>query len=116
MWQAEAPRKIFAYTEPTDMRKSFLGLLVLVQRVFKEQDPYSGSHFVFVNRDEPVEGEWVPFKLDVREDFQELWGRVPEDVEKLRLLFEVRWDSKQAGDGTPRADVYYDDLYVGDSR
>ncbi len=50
MWQTEAPRKIFAYSEPTDMRKSFLGLLVLVQRVFKEQDPYSGSHFVFVNR------------------------------------------------------------------
>ena len=74
------------------------------------------AHFVFVSRDEPVEGEWVPFKLNVREDFQELWGQVPEDVEKLRLLFEVRWDSKQAGDGSPHADVYYDDLYVGDSR
>ena len=50
MWQADTPRQIFAYTEPTDMRKSFLGLLVLVQRVFQEQDPYSGSLFVFVNR------------------------------------------------------------------
>ena len=50
MWKTDAPRKIFAYTEPTDMRKSFLGLLVLVQRVFKEQDAYSGSLFVFVNR------------------------------------------------------------------
>lgn len=50
MWQTEQPRKIFVYTEPTDMRKSFLGLLVLVQRIFKDEDPYSGSLFVFVNR------------------------------------------------------------------
>jgi len=50
MWQAEMPRRIFAYAKPTDMRKSFLGLLALVQKVFSEQDPYSGSLFVFVNR------------------------------------------------------------------
>ena len=49
MWRAESPRRIFAYTQPTDMRKSFHGLLALVQRVFIE-DPYSGSLFVFVNR------------------------------------------------------------------
>ncbi len=50
MWGRDAPRRIFAYTEPTDMRKSFQGLLALVQQVFTEQDPYSGSHFLFVNR------------------------------------------------------------------
>ena len=49
MWGGEARRRIFAYTRPTDMRKSFQGLLALVQRVFTE-DPYSGSLFVFVNR------------------------------------------------------------------
>ena len=49
MWGGEAPRRIFAYTQPTDMRKSFQGLLALVQRVFTE-NPYSGSLFVFVNR------------------------------------------------------------------
>jgi len=32
------------------MRKSFQGLLALVQQVFSEEDPYSGSLFVFVNR------------------------------------------------------------------
>ena len=46
----EEPQRIFAYTEPTDMRKSFQGLLALVQRVFPEIDPHSGSLFVFVNR------------------------------------------------------------------
>ena len=50
MWLGETKRRIYAYSEPTDMRKSFRGLLVLVQRVFKEQDPYSGDLFVFVNR------------------------------------------------------------------
>jgi len=32
------------------MRKSFQGLLALVQQVFRAEDPYSGSLFVFVNR------------------------------------------------------------------
>ncbi len=49
MWRGEPARRIFAYTQATDMRKSFQGLLALVQRVFVE-DPYSGSLFVFVNR------------------------------------------------------------------
>ena len=50
MWLGETKRRIFAYSEPTDMRKSFRGLLVLVQCIFSEQDPYSGDLFVFVNR------------------------------------------------------------------
>ena len=51
MWLHEAPRRrIFAYTAPTDMRKSFQGLLALVQRVFPAEDAHSGNLFVFVNR------------------------------------------------------------------
>ncbi len=50
MWTEARPRRIFAYTEPTDMRKSFQGLLALVQQVFRQEDPYAGSLFVFVNR------------------------------------------------------------------
>ena len=50
MWAEARPRRIFAYTEPTDMRKSFQGLLALVQEVFRGEDPYAGSLFVFVNR------------------------------------------------------------------
>ena len=50
MWRGAEPRRIFAYTEPTDMRKSFQGLLALVQQVFANEDPYSGSLFLFVNR------------------------------------------------------------------
>lgn len=50
MWRSEGPRRIFAYAKPTDMRKSFRGLLALVQQVFVDQDPYSGALFLFVNR------------------------------------------------------------------
>ena len=74
------------------------------------------AHFVFVNRDEPVQGDWVRFSLNIRDDFEAYWHMVPEGFEKLRLLFEVRWDSKDTGSGAPRGDVYYDDLYIGDRR
>ena len=71
------------------------------------------AKFVFVTREDPVFDEWVPFQLSVREDFQRLWGIVPADYEKLRLLFEVRWDNKVPGEAVAEADVYYDDLYAG---
>jgi hypothetical protein len=73
----------------------------------------ANAHFVFVGGAEPVEGEWVPFSLDIRDDFTTYWGKAPQGFEKLRLFFEVRWDGKRAGSGAPRADVYYDDLYIG---
>jgi hypothetical protein len=69
--------------------------------------------FVFVTREEPVTGEWVPFELHVKDDFKELWGSVPEGFESLRLLFEVRWDNKVAGESPAEADAFYDDLYAG---
>lgn len=50
MWTRTAPARIFACAEPTDMRKSFQGLLALVQNVFRDHDPHSGSLYVFVNR------------------------------------------------------------------
>jgi len=46
---SSAARRILAYNEPVDMRKSFNGLVALVQGVLKE-DPLSGCLFVFFNR------------------------------------------------------------------
>jgi transposase len=43
------PRRILAYREPVDMRKSFDGLLAVVKGVLSE-DPLSGTLFVFFNR------------------------------------------------------------------
>ena len=41
--------RVFLYRQPTDMRKSFHGLIALTESELK-QDPLSGSFFVFVNR------------------------------------------------------------------
>lgn len=49
MFLSVAPRRILAYRDPVDMRKSFRGLVALVQGVHQE-DPLSGCLFVFFNR------------------------------------------------------------------
>ena len=49
MFLSSAPRRILAYSEPVDMRKSFDGLVAVVQNVLHE-DPLSGCLYVFFNR------------------------------------------------------------------
>ena len=49
MFLSSAPSRILAYSEPVDMRKSFNGLVAVVQSVLKE-DALSGDLFVFFNR------------------------------------------------------------------
>ncbi len=75
--------------------------------------PINNARFIFITKEEPATGNWVHFSANIKEDFERLWGAAPAGYEKLRLLFEVRWDGKAAGDGAPEADVYYDDLYTG---
>lgn len=41
--------RVFLFTEPVDMRKSFRGLCLLAESVLKK-DPASGHWFVFINR------------------------------------------------------------------
>jgi hypothetical protein len=79
------------------------------------EEPFaiSNAYFVFLSKDEPKEGEWVYFERNIKQDFEELWGAVPEGFDKMRILFEVRYDDKQAGTDPAEADVYYDDLYMG---
>jgi transposase len=49
MFFPEAQLKVWLYTRPTDMRKSFDGLSSLVKEKLSE-NPLSGQLFVFVNR------------------------------------------------------------------
>ncbi len=49
MWWTPEVRRILAYSEPVDLRKSIDGLVGLVKSLL-EEDPLSGSLFVFVNR------------------------------------------------------------------
>jgi hypothetical protein len=78
-------------------------------------DPFAiaNAQFVYLSREEPVTGEWVPFKVNVKQDFIDLWGAAPEGYERIRLLFEVRYDDRVPGNTSSEADVYYDDLYFG---
>lgn len=87
MWAQSPPRRIFAYTKPTDMRKSFQGLLALVQQVFVEQDPYSGSLFVFVNR----RGNYIKALVWDRTGFALYAKR----LERGRFVFPRKSDSQE---------------------
>ena len=49
MFFPEAQVRVWLYTRPTDMRKSFDGLSALVKNTLAE-DPTSGHLFAFVNR------------------------------------------------------------------
>jgi len=49
VWFTPEVRRILAYTKPVDLRKSIDGLVGLVKSVL-EEDPLSGTLFVFVNR------------------------------------------------------------------
>jgi len=69
--------------------------------------------FVFLGPVDPLKGEWLRFERDLHEDFAKLWGAVPEDFDRIRVLFEVRFDKRQPEDPEARARVYYDDLYIG---
>jgi hypothetical protein len=66
-----------------------------------------------VGTEEPESGRWVYFERNVRQDFEELWGSAPEGFSYIRILFEVRYDDKPRGSDEVKADVFYDDLYVG---
>lgn len=49
MFFPEGNVRVFLHQRPVDMRRSFTGLSGLVKQVL-EEDPLSGSLFVFVNR------------------------------------------------------------------
>ncbi len=77
-------------------------------------DPFGirNAKFVYINTKEPIIGQWVYFERNLKKDFQQFWGEVPEGFTSIRYFFEVRFDNKQIGDAT-EAEVYYDDLYLG---
>jgi hypothetical protein len=70
------------------------------------------ARFIFISRDEPETGKWSYFNRNLRQDFMDNWGFVPPDFSKLRIAFEVRYDDVPYAITT--ADVYWDDMYLGD--
>jgi hypothetical protein len=78
-----------------------------------EEPPFEllNARLEFFDKGAPTLGEWTHFELPLRADFERLWGVVPEGYDRLRILFEARWDNMPA-DASLQADVYYDDLYL----
>ena len=72
----------------------------------------ANAKFDFVTKEPPRIGRWTYFEIPLREQFQRQWGLVPEHYDRLRVLFEARWDNRPAGSQVA-ADVYYDDLFLG---
>lgn len=60
MFFPEAQVRVWLYTRPTDMRKSFDGLSALVKNTLAE-DPTSGHLFAFINRKRDQETFRIPF-------------------------------------------------------
>jgi hypothetical protein len=71
------------------------------------------AKFIFVDKSEPATGQWVHFSRDLRQDFQQAWGSLPQNVTSVRIFFEARYDSPTAIQPNLAGDVYYDDLYAG---
>lgn len=121
-WERGTPLQYLQFTIVADQPKNFdllfapnYQLRYIIAGIDAPPLSIGNAEFVFLSREDPVIGEWTNFTANVREDFERLWGLVPEDFDKLTLFFEVRWDNKAAGSGAPRADVYWDDLYIGDA-
>ena len=79
-----------------------------------DQPPYQivNAGFKLLGAGPPRTGEWIDFETNIREDFERVWGAVPENFEKIRVLFEVRWENKPPGQPAS-ADVYWEELYMG---
>lgn len=71
------------------------------------------AKFVFHNKNKPQLGHWVYFERNIKQDFIDQWGSVPEGYSNIRLFFEARWDGRKPGEGRSAGTVYYDDLFVG---
>jgi hypothetical protein len=83
-----------------------------------DTQPYNlgNAHYVFADPAKPTTppaGTWIRFSLDPAGDFERDWKYVPAAGHKLRVLFEARYDNHGPGDAEAKADVYYDDLYLG---
>mgnify|MGYP005833651517 CR=1 FL=1 len=61
----------------------------------------------------PTQNKWIEFKASMIKDFEKLWGIIPRGYDKIVFLFEARYDAGVTKGMRVRADVYFDDIYVG---
>jgi len=86
VWFTPEVRRILAYTKPVDLRKSIDGLVGLVKSVL-EEDPLSGTLFVFVNR----RGNYLKLVVWDRTG----WGLFAKRLEHGRFCFPRAEDKQE---------------------
>jgi len=72
----------------------------------------ANAKVAFVGKGAPEPGRWTYFEIPLREEFLRQWGAVPSGYQKIRVLFEARWDNRPPGSQIA-ADAYFDDLFLG---
>ena len=76
----------------------------------------SNAQYLFVEKTRqavPPLNTWTHFSVNPRKDYQENWHYTPGKGSELRILFEARFDQRRPGQAPARADVYFDNLYMG---
>ncbi len=71
------------------------------------------ARFMVLGTREPEVGKWIRFERAVSEDFKNQWGWTPSGYQKIRVLFEARYDEKEKNSEPVVAEVYFDDLFFG---
>lgn len=74
----------------------------------------SNGRYRFLRTELPPPGEWTYFETDPAADFRESWLLVPSTYEKLQVFFEARFDDRTDLYAPTEADVYFDDVYLGE--
>lgn len=74
------------------------------------------ASFFFLGPEEPETGRWLRFERDLRRDWAEAWGAPPGPIDAIRVLFEARFDGREATEPADLAEVLWDDLYMGPHR
>jgi hypothetical protein len=105
---------VIVFADPTNKPFPNYQLRYVLSGIDRPPLHIMNAKYVFSGVSEVQEGHWIRFDFDLHSDFRRHWGQVPQGFMKIRILFEVRYDDKTAGADDVRADVYYDDLYLGE--
>lgn len=118
-WQKATPAQYLQFvvivftTDPNTGQQTNVQIRYLLAGASEEPFRIDNAKFIFIDKSEPVTGQWVHFGRNVKQDFQSVWGYVPQNVTSVRVFFEARYDSPTAIQPQIGGDVYYDDLYAG---
>ena len=85
-------------------------LRYILAGISKKPFAIDNAKFIFVTREEPETGKWIYFERNLKEDLLSTWGEIP-SFKRVGIYLEVRYDSFLLD--AVKAEVYWDDIFVG---